>query len=213
MNGGRQARRVAPVPDFPRIIPALKEPEEMRDLPGRAVGPRVVFLLGGSLGTLGDATATLRRDGWRVYIHVDRVRGLQPDGDGLQFLKAWAAPEGVITTRASVVDAARHSGLRAVQRVFLLDSQSLATAIAQVAAARPDAVEVLPGRMPDVLEPLVPRFSRPVIAGGLVTTPAHCEALWTAGAVAVSTSARELWALDETPDDRDGRERRNHDRR
>jgi glycerol uptake operon antiterminator len=83
----------------------------------------------------------------------------------------------------------------AVQRLFVLDSESMAAGLPTVEKAAPDAVEVLPGViLPTIAQELTARGALPpLIAGGLIRTAAQVEAVLAAGAVAVSTSQSSLW--------------------
>jgi glycerol uptake operon antiterminator len=181
--------------DLPRIIPALREPARWTALPEPS-GAAWVFVLGGTLSTVGDLVPRLRRRGWRVFVHVDMIRGLNPDREGLRFLAAYAGPDGIITTHSGIVSHAKKCGLVCVQRIFLLDSQSVATGIQQVRAAAPDAVETLPGVIPEVLARVSREVPCPVIAGGLITRLEQVRLALAAGAQSISTSTEALWTLD-----------------
>lgn len=178
---------------LPKVIPALRDVarwEILRDLPGDCV-----FMLGGTINSIAEPAARLGRLGWRVFIHVDMLKGLSSDPEGIAFLADYVGPFGIITTHSQTVQHARRVGLATIQRMFLLDSQSLATGIMQVKTAQPDAVETLPGILPAVIQQVVRAVARPVIAGGLITEPGQVQAALQAGAASVSTSAPALWSL------------------
>ena len=101
-------------------------------------------------------------------------------------------PAGIISTRAPLVKAARDHGLLAIQRVFLLDSGSIRSGIQLIAQCSPDFVEVMPGVIPKAIGQFK-TAGRPVIAGGMVTARSEVIDALAAGALAVSTSSRELW--------------------
>ena len=61
--------------------------------------------------------------------------------------------------------------------------------------SRPDFIEVLPGVMPKVLRKIAKVSRIPMIAGGLVTDREDVIQALSAGAVAVSTTNREVWTL------------------
>ena len=177
---------------IPRIIPALRSVADgwvLPDLPD----PRWVFLLGGTLATIGEPVGQMQRRGWRVFVHADMLRGLAPDQEGMAFLAEFAAPDGIITTYSHTVLAARRAGFVTIQRLFLLDSLSITTGVAQARSARPDAVEVLPGVLPEATRQVVRSLPCPVIAGGLVTDTDYVDQMVAAGAAGVSTSTPRLW--------------------
>ncbi len=63
--------------------------------------------------------------------------------------------------------------------------------------SKPDFIEVLPGvALPRVVDYLREHFQQPLIAAGLVKTAEDVWRILQAGAVAVDTSAENLWNLD-----------------
>jgi glycerol uptake operon antiterminator len=180
---------------IPAIIPALRKPAEWDHVTVTGEN-RWVFLLGGTLNDIAEPVALLQRQGWKVFVHVDMVKGLSLDVEGLRFLKGYAGPEGVISTHSQTIVHAKKVGFATIQRIFLLDSQSVATGIAQVMAVEPDAVETLPGILAETTAHIVRQVPCPVIAGGLITRPEQVDMMLAAGVQGVSTSTRALWELD-----------------
>lgn len=162
------------------------------------IRPRTVFVLGGSLNDLGEPIATLQRVGFRCFVHVDLLRGLSTDNEGIRFLADYMGPTGIITTHAGVVQAARDAGLLTLLRIFALDSKGLASGIAQARSANADAVEILPGVVPRAVKYVSNRLRIPVIAGGLIVSIDDVREALQAGATAVSTSSPALWSLEPT---------------
>lgn len=177
---------------MPSIIPAIRDIDAWNLLP--APGPvSWVFLLGGTIDAIAEPVALLQHRGWTVFVHIDMLRGLTSDVDALKFLRNYAGPDGVISTHSQTVGQAKRLGFITIQRIFLLDSQSLATGIAQIRNARPHAVEVLPGLIPTILNQVTRQLPCPVIAGGLVKEREQVVKLLDAGVRSVSTSAPNLW--------------------
>lgn len=177
----------------PHIIPAIRKPQECDELPTWTRTPRWVFILGGSLERVAQSTALLQKRGWMVFVHLDMVRGCSQDSEGVRFFSEYAGPNGIITTHSAVIAHAKRNGLLAIQRIFLLDSQSVDTGIQQVLSTQPDAVETLPGTLPEVTRRVVRQIPCPVIAGGLVTTMAEVTQMLGVGVRGISTSNRLLW--------------------
>ncbi|MCL5013962.1 MAG: glycerol-3-phosphate responsive antiterminator [Firmicutes bacterium] len=178
---------------MPSVIPAIRDPEQWNAL-GDGQG-RWVFLLGGRVDVVAEAVALLQRRHWHVFVHIDMVKGITGDFEGLRFFREFAAPDGIISTHSHTVNHAVKLGLMTIQRIFLIDSQSVESGIAQVEHQGADAVEVLPGILPNLIRILFSRLTRPLIAGGLITTAEQVEMALAAGAVSVSTSTRDLFAL------------------
>lgn len=160
-----------------------------------------VFLLGGTILSLPDAVSRVQNVGKRAFVHIDLIEGLGHDAAAVDWCAANARPDGLISTRQPLLRRARELGLACVQRVFVMDSSSVLSALRLVGSFRPDMLELLPGLMPK----LIAQFSGElpgsvIIAGGLITQAAEVKGALDAGALAVSTGARALW--DWTPEDR-----------
>lgn len=157
-------------------------------LPGR----RAVFLLGGTIQTLPDYVLALKRGGKAVFIHLDLVEGVGRDASGVRYL-ADNGVDGLISTRVPLVKAARAAGMTAVQRMFMLDSESLESGVSLLASSHADFCEVMPGLAHKAIRRLSARIPQPIIAGGMITDPEDVDVALRAGAVAVSTSNAALW--------------------
>ena len=116
------------------------------------------------------------------------------DRCGLAFLKEKGG-DGVITTKTHLVLLAKELGLFTVQRFFLIDSRSVATALDTAGQSFPDLIELMPGVIASELETFRKKGRDNVIAGGLIRDKQAVMAALKAGAVAVSTSREELWYL------------------
>ncbi len=174
---------VAAVSDLSRLGAVIRSPSE------------VVFLLRGSILTLPEAVQEVQAAGKAVFLHLDLIEGFSRDSVALEYIKQEIRPEGVITTRANLVKQAAAAGLEAVQRVFMLDSLSLETAIKSLKATRPHAVELLPGIVPRVVERVGRETRLPVIAGGLIESKEDVIAALKAGALGISTTKEDLWYI------------------
>ena len=152
-----------------------------------------VFVVGGELVEIGRMVDMARSAGKPVFVHVDLIEGLAGDQAGIRFLAQAIRPDGIITTRQHLVSAGRRERLLTVQRLFIVDSQALATGVGAVNTARPDAVEVMPGIVPRVIAEVCARVEVPVIAGGLIQSAGEIDEALRAGARAVSLSKQELW--------------------
>jgi glycerol uptake operon antiterminator len=56
-----------------------------------------------------------------------------------------------------------------------------------------DAIEILPGIIPKIIENLKERIPKPIIAGGLISDDDDIHKSLHAGAAAVSTIKSRLW--------------------
>ena len=65
----------------------------------------------------------------------------------------------------------------------------------QTAGYRPDVIEILPGLMPRVIERIKKSVRCQVIAGGLISEKEDIVAALKAGAVAISTTDKNVWKM------------------
>ena len=154
-----------------------------------------VFLLASTLLTVDGLVHRIHDAGKLAVVHIDLVDGLSSREIAVDSLNALCHPDGIISTRPTLIRRARHRGLLTVQRAFILDSLSLTSLSGQLEQGKPDFVEILPGIMPRVIAEISARTQVPVIAGGLLRDKADVMAAMRAGASAVSTSAPELWDI------------------
>lgn len=177
------------------VIAAVRDPKDMET----AVRSRAaaVFLLGGSLMTLPGSVERAKASGKYVFVHLDLCDGLGKDAAAVDWIALAVRPDGLISTRQQLLRRAREHGLMTIQRLFLMDSESLRSGVKLISSAPPDLVEVLPGLVPKAIRALRERLGLPVIAGGMVTERADVEQALAAGAAGVSSSVRELWSMEE----------------
>lgn len=135
------------------------------------------------------------RSGKKMFLHADLISGLKTDEAGTEYLCQKIKPYGIISTKGSVVMAAKQKGVVATQRAFILDSSALERSIKIISKTDPDYVEVLPGVVPKVIKMVIEKTGKPVFAGGLIDTAEEVEAALAAGASAITTSNYELWRI------------------
>ncbi|QYR24399.1 glycerol-3-phosphate responsive antiterminator [Paenibacillus sp. sptzw28] len=173
------------------ILPAV---HKLKDVEALLASPYTyVVLLGGHLGQLKSIVDLAASHDKKILLHADLIDGLKNDEYAAEFLCQSIRPAGLISTRAAVIQKTKQNRLLAIQRLFLIDSDALERTYALVEKIRPDYIEVLPGVMPHMIQEVRTRTGIPVIAGGLIRTPADVEQAIAAGASAITTSRRELW--------------------
>ncbi|SES70231.1 glycerol uptake operon antiterminator [Salinibacillus kushneri] len=129
----------------------------------------------------------------KVFIHADLVQGLKADEYGIEFLINEVKVDGIISTRGNVITLAKKHRIFAVQRLFVLDSHALEHNLKICNRVKPDCIEVLPGIIPKIIQEVHEQTGIPIIAGGLIRTNQDIEEALGNGAVAVTTSNRDLW--------------------
>lgn len=127
-----------------------------------------------------------------LFLHIDMADGIGKDPTGLSYI-AKCGVRGIISTRSSLIKSAREAGLMTVQRFFMVDSRSIATACENIKQSKPDLVELMPGIMPKVISDIKKRVGVPLIAGGLIETKENVIEALGAGASGISTGKSALW--------------------
>lgn len=177
------------------VIAAVRDEAGLKQALAAPVG--VIFLLATEISRLQPVRGAAAEAGKLLFVHLDFVEGLGKDEAGLAFLVRHARPAGVITTRTGLVHSARRAGVVPVQRLFLLDSQSLSTGLDAARTSKAEVVEVLPGIVPRAISAVRSQLPHSlIIAGGLVRTEKEARRALAAGAAGVSTSSSALWQLD-----------------
>lgn len=174
------------------VIAAIRSAEGLRmnELNGSAV----LFVIGGSIFDLPALVLQSERYRKLVFVDIDLIKGVGKDSQGIRYLAKESHVHGVITTKSNLIRSARKEGLVSIQRIFVLDSESLTGGLNVIERSAPDAVEVLPGLiLHKIMERIRARTSIPVIAGGLITERKEIEEILSSGAIGVSTSSAHLW--------------------
>jgi len=174
-------RVIAAIADFQHVVTALEAPVH------------TVFLLHPGIRELEQAVHLLRAHGKRVFIHFDMVEGLASTPAGLEHLASLFPFDGVITTRGSVIQRGRKLGLVTVQRIFMIDSRSISTAVCAVEKYEPDAIEIMPGLLAKAVQAIHELVDPLIITGGMFSTPDEVAMMLATPAVAISASNPVLW--------------------
>ncbi len=159
---------------------------------------QVIFVLYGDICTIPEIVDRIKDSGKKALVHIDLIAGLSTKEISVEFIRRQTKADGIITTKPALVRRAKELGLFTVLRFFVIDSlalKNIENLEAQRGMSRPDFIEVLPGVMPKVLRKIAKVSRIPMIAGGLVTDREDVIQALSAGAVAVSTTNREVWTL------------------
>jgi len=104
-----------------------------------------LFILHGDIFNLPQIMKECKKHNKLVFLHMDLIKGIGRDGEGVIYLFKKALCNGIVTTKSNLINIAKKEGLIAVQRLFLLDSAALKTGEQLLKNNQPDAVEILPG--------------------------------------------------------------------
>ncbi|ERI06810.1 glycerol-3-phosphate responsive antiterminator [Aneurinibacillus aneurinilyticus] len=174
-----------------KVLPAIRQMKDFEVLLRSRF--EYMVLLDSHIGQIKSIVQTARQHDKKMLVHVDLIQGLRNDEYATEFLCQEIKPAGVISTRKSAVMTARKNKVLAIQRLFLLDTNALETSYRLVEQTQPDFIEVLPGVMPHIIAEIYEKVKIPVLAGGLIRTIEDAEMAFAGGAIAVTTSRREIW--------------------
>ena len=153
----------------------------------------ILFVLGGTIFDIPALVDQARQLSQLIFIDIDLIKGVGKDQSGIRYLAREGRVHGIITTKSKLIATAKGDGLATVQRIFVLDSESLLGGLNVVSNSKPDAVEVLPGLIvPKIMKRIRARTSVPVIAGGLITEFHEVEEILASGAIGISTTSYQL---------------------
>ncbi len=174
--------------------PLIKAISDLNNLDEAIRAPgQFIFLLTGSIMELEEVVARCHESGAYVFLHLDLIKGFSRDSEALKYIKNVIKADGVISTKHSLLKAARAEGLIVVQRMFMLDSSSFEAALTSLKSLKPDAVEIIPGVMPKIIKRTAKKIRVPIITGGFIETKDEIITCLKAGAASISTSAVDLW--------------------
>ncbi len=176
------------------IIAAFRDVKSLHVEELDSVG--VLFILGGTIFDLPGIIVKAGTSGKLVLVDIDLIKGIGKDAFGIQYLSREIHVQGIITTRSNLIKSAQKEGLVSVQRIFVLDSESLTGGLNVIEKSTPDAVEILPGLiLPKIMDRIRTRVSVPVIAGGLITRREEIQGILSSGAIGVSTTTSRLFTF------------------
>lgn len=156
----------------------------------------IAFLLTGDLTTCGKYTTKLKEAGMHVFIHMDFIDGLANSKSAIQYIANEWKPTGIISTKSSLIKFAKEEGLMTIQRIFLIDRAAVKKGVEMSKSCRPDAIEVLPGIMPKIIDQLSREVNLPLIVGGLITEKHEIMTALESGALAISSGNPTMWNTD-----------------
>ena len=175
------------------IIPALRRQSDLPLLKGSPAD--TVFLMFGELFELEKTVRSIRDLGKKVFLHTDLIKGLSQEKEAIKFIAEAIVPTGIVSTKTHIIKQAKNCGLLTVHHLFLIDTNAFESGAAHVKVSQPDAVEIMPGLMPQVIKEFRGRVDLPLLVGGLVKTMRDVQDLWEAGAHSIITGATSLWDL------------------
>jgi glycerol uptake operon antiterminator len=177
-----------------QVISSIKKEKDLEN--AIKATANITFILTGDIITAKGYIDQLKKAGKMTFVHLDFIEGLSNTKSAITYIaKVWK-PMGIITTKSNLIKYAKEEGLMTIQRLFLIDRNALARGIEIAHNCKPDAIEVLPGLMPSVIDELTRQTNLPIIAGGLISNKEEILNGLKAGALAISSGDPKLWNLE-----------------
>lgn len=198
MNGAHPAERpLGELQVLLRSYPMIPALRSLQDISAATASPsRVVYLLAAGLSSLDEYLHRLREQDKEVLVNLDLFAGLSRHAEAVAYIAA-SGCAGIISTHSDVLNLARNHGLYAVQRTFMIDSDSVSSTLRSLRRFVPDALELLPAPVAPRMLPAL-RENYPGVAaigGGLISGLQEADSLIRHGLDAVSSSNSRLWTL------------------
>lgn len=174
-----------------KIIASVKEAKHLEKAAEARLSAVVLSI--GNIGVIKGYVDFFKSRDIAVFLHLERIGGISYDREGIAFLSHYVRPDGIVTTRNTLVKLAKKQGLLTIQRHFLVDSDALKSGLQSIQETQPDAVELMPGLLPEFIEEYRSVLDTPIIAGGLIRKREQMEQVLQHGATAVSVGSPSLW--------------------
>lgn len=174
------------------IVAAVKNMEQLDKALKAEVN--VIFVLFGDILNLDEISEKIYKGSKTGIIHIDLVEGLTNKEVSLKYLRKNTKFKGIISTKPQTIKVAKKLGFYAIQRVFILDSLSLANTKTHL-VNECDAVEMLPGLLFKVIKDLSKTVNKPLIVGGLISDKEDIMEALKSGATCISSTKEELWSI------------------
>ncbi|UOE53358.1 glycerol-3-phosphate responsive antiterminator [Bacillus sp. CMF12] len=155
-----------------------------------------IFLMTGDIFSIEHCVEESRKYHKSIFLHVDLIKGIANDREGIKYLSQKVKPDGIVSTKNQLIQAAKKEGLLAIQHLFMLDTQAYENGIRNVSNIQPDAIEIMPGLMPRVIREFYEKIDCPIITAGLIKHPNEIREAIEAGAHGVAIGEPELWNTD-----------------
>ncbi|MFC0524643.1 glycerol-3-phosphate responsive antiterminator [Pontibacillus salicampi] len=155
----------------------------------------IIFILFGNIMNIDELVQHVKDHRKIAFVHIDLLEGSSNQEVVLQFLKKNTSTDGIISTKAPMVRAAKNYGFYTIHRFFLIDSFSFHSMDKQIANSNPNCIEVLPGGMSKAIGWVKDKINLPIIASGLVCEKEDVVTALGAGAVGISSTNQDVWNL------------------
>lgn len=174
------------------IIAAVKDMRGLAEALDSEV--EIIFVLFGDIISIKEISMKIKEKNKKGILHIDLVEGLTNKDIVVKYIKNETEFEGIITTKSSLIKAAKQYGLFTIQRFFIFDTISFNNSKSHI-VSECDAIEILPGVIPKVIKNMAICINKPIVVGGLIENKEEVILALNAGATSVSTSKKNIWDM------------------
>jgi len=157
----------------------------------------IVYILYGDICSIADIVKQVKDAGKAAIVHIDLINGLSSKDISVDFIRKYTKADGIISTKPNLIKRANQLGFFTIQRFFMIDAITYTNIKKHVNENNPDIVEVMPAGLVKMIGYVMDEIDKPLVASGLVLDEDDVMGALKAGAIAISTTNREIWELDE----------------
>lgn len=179
-----------------KLIASIKDPKSLEKFLQTEI--KSAILLTGNISVIKGYVNLLKKHNRFVFLHIEKILGISHDREGLKFIAKFVNPTGIVTTKKKLIQLAKKEGLLTIQRLFLIDTDAVRDGIKAVNEIQPHALEVMPARIPAMINQLRKETNVPIITGGLIQNQQHINEALESGPIAVSTGNPLFWKVQHT---------------
>ncbi|MGX6978368.1 glycerol-3-phosphate responsive antiterminator [Vagococcus elongatus] len=175
------------------IIAAIKDMDDLEAALQTDV--EVIFVLHSDIFNIKEISGKIKASGKIGFLHFNFVKGLSDEDISLKYIRENTDFDGIISTKANHISAAKALGFFTIQRLFLLDSMSLENIHSQVQMKHSDLIEILPNVNKKIIHIVRQKIKRPLLVSGLILDKEDVMNALANGAAAISSTNHSVWEL------------------
>ena len=172
------------------VIPAIKNEEWLEYCRSSECG--IAYIIYGDICNIADIVERVKSMGKKAIVHIDLIAGLSSKEISVDFIHKYTKADGIISMKPTLIKRANELGMFTIQRFYMMDALTYANIVKHVKNCDPNVVEFLPAGLPKVIQYLLEEIRKPVVASGLILDKEDVIGALKAGALAVSTTNREV---------------------
>lgn len=157
---------------------------------------KVVMTIYGDVLSIVGIIRKLQKSGKIVFVNIDLIQGFAPKNPVVDFLDKFTKDIIIVSQKAALLRYAKDKGFVTMHRFFIVDSHAYRGIGKQVSISKADFVNIAPA-WSQTVGWAIEQYDVKVISSGMITTQATVDDNLEAGAVAVCTTNKKVWALTE----------------